>query len=94
MADTIITDPFWPCEDVWPPGTIRRPAMMAYRMLHDRGLIAIDKVIYNARTCVTRVRYLSLFWGADLIALLRQTEGEACLIMAEYYWAEKERESA
>ena len=94
MADTIITEPYWPCEDIWPPGTIRAPAMMAYRLLHDRGKITLEPVHYNRKTCVTTVRYLSMDSEAATHALLRQAEGEACLMMADYYWSEKERGAA
>lgn len=55
-----INSPFWPVEDVWPPGTLTEGCMMAYKLLNQRGEIEITAVRFNHKTLVTRVMYLSL----------------------------------
>lgn len=76
MADTIITEPFWPCEDVWPPGTLTKAAIAAYKLLQQRGQIAIERVFYNKQTDVTRFTYVSLECGDALKAQLQSAMRE------------------
>ena len=77
MADTIITEPFYPCEDVWPPGTLTKPVIAAYKLLADRKQIEIERVFYNRQTDVTRFKYRSIEWGEALKASLRNALKEA-----------------
>ncbi|MEA4999283.1 MAG: hypothetical protein VB087_07860 [Candidatus Limiplasma sp.] len=89
--DTLITTPFWPREDVWPPGTLRKSAAMAYRALHDQGIIELQKVIYSRQTDITRFRYLAMSWGPDITQALETAEDMALLrLEADYYATHKE----
>lgn len=52
--------PFWPVEDIWPPGTFDRDSMRAYKLLEKRGEVEIEKVYFNKTTLVSKVKYLSM----------------------------------
>lgn len=73
---TEVKEPFWPCEDVWPPGTLTKAAIAAYKLLQQRGQITIDRVFYSKATDVTRFKYQSLEWGDALKTQLQQAMKE------------------
>ncbi len=82
---TLVTEPFWPHEDTWPPGTLYKSAIMAYRMLADRRQITIERVFYNRSTDVTRFKYLALEPEQQLRQQFEQAVDDACEILrAEY----------
>ncbi len=56
----IVTEPFWPIEDRWPPGTLTEGKVQAYKHLDRLGAIRLRKVYYNKQTGVTRVVYDAL----------------------------------
>ena len=83
---TLVTEPIFPNEDVWPPGTLYKAAIMAYKLLADRKQIQIERVIYNKRTDVTKFKYWSIEPdGGPLRQQFEQAVEDACEILrAEY----------
>lgn len=76
-----VTSPFWPVEDVWPPGTLSKDCMRAYKLLEQRGELEIIKVHFSRQTLVTRVEYLTMEpLEAARRALLRQARADAMLM--------------
>ena len=75
---TLVTEPYWPCEDIWPPGTLSKAAIAAYKRLQQHGQITIERVFYNKQTDVTRFIYLSMESGDTLKSQLQNAmrEGE------------------
>lgn len=45
------------CLDVWPPQTLSRPAMEAYRALEAKGLLEMDSVQVGRHTGSVKIRY-------------------------------------
>ena len=54
---SVVTEPFWPVEDTWPPGTLTEGKTEGYKMLEKLGRITLRKVYYAPSTGVTRIRY-------------------------------------
>ena len=52
-------EPFIPCVDLWPPGTLTDAKRAAYKQLINKGDIRIRKVVYHKGSGHVTVDYLS-----------------------------------